>query len=63
MKKATKILSVTLLARIGIYSCNIAGSDNETATGDSLSRTQSNTAAMDDKDGIPDVSYMAQHGV
>ena len=55
MKKATKILSVTLLARIGIYSCNIAGSDNETATGDSLSRTQSNTTAMDDKDGIPDV--------
>ncbi len=54
MKKSYKILAVALIAGIGMYSCNSA-SDNNTATGDSLNRTETN-AAMNDKDGMPDVS-------
>jgi hypothetical protein len=55
MKKTFKILAITLLTGIGMYSCNSGESDNTTVTGDTLNRTDNN-AAMNDKDGMPDVS-------
>ncbi len=55
MEITNKILAIVLLAGIGMYGCNAAESDNKTAMGDTMNRTQSN-AAMNDLEGMPDVS-------
>lgn len=55
MKKSNKILAMALVAGMGMYSCNSSESDNKTATGDTMNRTQNNTA-MVDKSGMPNVS-------
>ena len=51
-----KILAIALLGGVGMFGCNSADSDNNMATGDSMSTTKNESMKnnMDDKDGMPD---------